>query len=338
MNHRWLPPLLALPVLAASVALAAEARAETVRLRTGETLIGDVALADDDVVVDVRYPTTNTLRLRRADLAPESLYEVLERRTNTKDAAAHKALGETAESLGLHAAALTEYRRVLALDRGSTDEMKVRVARLEERIAADLLQDGKDLLEAGHPNAALVRLHVILEQHASTPAASAAKGMLDAAHRAAGAAAEVARTTVPASDVAKTAQAVEADLASGDAARRKVSGHAGARGMADLRAIRGAIDAYEDAWRGARRLPVATGSTAGPDPWIGALRTRSRKSLVQAYLDAGTILIQRRAILAAERYCDKACELDPEHRTSHELHRLVLEAQATSWRGRAPAR
>ncbi len=55
--HRLAVPTFLLLASAFGVAAAANAAAETVRLRTGQTLIGDVTLSGDDVVVDVRFPT-----------------------------------------------------------------------------------------------------------------------------------------------------------------------------------------------------------------------------------------------------------------------------------------
>lgn len=318
---------------AVGVVAAGSSAAETIRLKTGQTLIGDVTLSGDDVVVDVRFPATGTLRLRRADLAPESLYDVLERRTDANDAKQRMALAETAESLGLPGQALAEYRRVLALDPASAGATRSRVAALEERLATDLLRESHEFLDGGMPNAALLRLHAVLEQYPTTDAAKRAQRVLTKAHEAAGASAEVARRTVPFAGAGKVADEVEADLKRGDAARAKVAGHEGSGGSADLRAVERAIDAYEAGWKGAKSLPAAPTPDAVLNARITALRTRSKDSLVAAYLEAGTILLQRRAVVAAERWCDKACELDPEHKTSHELHRLILEAQATNWRG-----
>ena len=47
-----------------------------------------------------------------------------------------------------------------------------------------------------------------------------------------------------------------------------------------------------------------------------------------------TVHFQRRSLPEAERYCNLACELDPEYKPSHLLHRLVLEARAVSGFGR----
>ncbi len=326
--------ILTLSTLTATIALAGQALAETVRLRTGQTLMGELRLEGEDaLVLDQSFPTVGVVRLRRGDLAPESLYDVLERRTDAADAAKRLALGETAEKLGLPGAAIAEYRRVRELDPKSAPEMDRRVARLQEEVASDALDDAKELLDEGMANAALMRLHALVETYAGTEAAKAARTLLAAAEKAAGASAEVAVRTVPVVDAPKLADEIEAGLRKGEVEAAKVSGHEGASGSADLRRLLRTIERYEDAWKDARRLPVAPTGQAELDDRIAKLRARAKALLVRAYLDTGSVLLQRRSIPSAERLCDKACELDPQHKDLHALHRLILEAKATSWRG-----
>jgi len=37
--------------------------------------------------------------------------------------------------------------------------------------------------------------------------------------------------------------------------------------------------------------------------------------------------LQRRSIPTAERYCNIACLLDPEGKSNHELHRLIIQVK-----------
>ncbi len=319
--------LSALAAVAALAAFAGAARAETVHLKNGRTLVGDARLEGDDVVVDVRFPTEQVVRLKRADLTPESLFEVLDRRTPSDDVAKRRALGETAESLGLPGAAIAEYRRVRALDPASAAEMDKRIGRLEDVVAADLLDDAKDLLAEGMANASLVRLHAILETYPGTEAAKAAKALLSDAEKAAGASAEVsARTVVPA-EVARWADLIEEDLRKGDAAAT-AAGREGAGGSANLRALLRAVERFEDAWREAKRLPVTVAADAALEDRVGKLRVRAKASLVRAYLDASSVYLQRRSIASAERFSDKACELDPRNADVRSLQGVILLAKA----------
>ena len=105
-----------------------------------------------------------------------------------------------------------------------------------------------------------------------------------------------------------------------------MQGHGGSS-VGDQRTAERAVRLYEAAWEKAKELPLAPGAGEAAEK-VESVRARARKSLVDAYLTAGTILLQRRALPSAEEYCNRACELDPENRSNHELHRLILEARA----------
>lgn len=318
-------------VIAATAAFAAarDARGETVNLRTGETLVGDVRLDGDDVVIDARYPIASVVRVRKDALVAESLYEVLERRTDTKDAAGRRTLGEVAEQLGLRGAAVVEYGRVRDLDPTSQEEMGRRISRLGEGISTDLLDDAQELLSEGMASAALVRLQAILQRFPETNAATTAKALVPKAEADALGASKPTGQHLTAEESAKAADALEKDLSQAEKTLESSDGHVGASGSRELRAAQRAIELLERAWSHARRLVDVSGD-ATLTARVSALRERTKSALVSAYLRAGTILIQRRAIPGAERYCDKACELDPANASIHELHRIVLTAKALS--------
>lgn len=309
------------------LAAASAARAETVELASGGVVVGEVRLEGADaVVVNARYPSESEVRLRRSDLTAESLYRILDRRTEPGDVQGHLALGEFAEKSGMRGLAVAEYRNVKALDPGQAKEMDVRIGRLLSVIAEDLLRDAKSLLEGGNPRAALRYLHAILEQYADSPAAKQAKALMADAHKAAGAASEVAQRTVSAADGPKVADSVGAHLEKGDAARQAMQGHEDST-ISEQRASERAVLHYEAAWEAAKTLPVSPTGDKDLDARIVALRSRAKASLVQAYLTAGTILLGRRSIPGAEDYCNKACALDPDNKENHDLHRLILEAK-----------
>lgn len=175
--------------------------------------------------------------------------------------------------------------------------------------------------------AAVMYLHTLMETYPGTKAAKEAEALLSKATKAAGASVDVAPRTVEAAASAKVIETVEAHLGKGDAATKEVAGHEST--VADSRAAERAVGNYEAAWEAAKSLPVATGDD-GLDARIAKVRARAKTSLVQAYLTAGTVYLQRRAIPDAERWCNKACELDPENKPNHTLHKLILQAKALS--------
>ena len=327
-TRTWMRASVACVVLAT----VSPALAETVELASGGVVVGEVRLEGADaVVVNARYPSESEIRLRRSDLTAESLYRLLERRTEAGDVAGHLALGELAEKTGLRGIAVAEYRGVKALDPAQAKEMDARIGRLLSVIAEDLLRDAKSLLDAGNARAALMYLHAILERYPDSAAAKQAKALMAEAHKSAGAASEVAPRTVSAADGPKVADSVGAHLEKGDAARQAMQGHEDST-VSEQRSSERAVTHYKAAWEAAKTLPVSPTGDKDLDARIIALRSRSKASLVQAYLAAGTVLLGRRNIPGAEDYCNKACELDPDNKENHDLHRLILDAKTTYYR------
>ena len=64
-------------------------------------------------------------------------------------------VGEFAASHGLLASAIVDFTMVKTLDPAAAKDMDGRIARLDEGIAGELLQDAQDLLDGDNPNAAL---------------------------------------------------------------------------------------------------------------------------------------------------------------------------------------
>ena len=331
---KWMCASAALAVLAT----VSPAHAETVDLTSGGVVVGEVRLEGaDTVVVNARYPMETEVRLRRSDLTAESLYRLLERRTESGDVSGHLALGELAEKSGLRGIAVAEYRAVRALDPAQSKEMDARIGRLLSVIAEDLLRDAKSLLDSGNARAALMYLHAILERYPGSDPAKEAKALMAAAHKAAGASAEVAERTVPADDARKAADAVVKYLGKGDASLQAIEGHEDST-VSEQRSSERAVIHFEAAREAAKTLPVSSTGDKDLDARIVALRSRAKASLVQAYLTAGTVLLGRRSIPGAEDYCNRACALDPDNKENHDLHRLILDAKTTYYRRGGGAR
>ena len=311
------------------LATALVGRAESVTLRSGRVLAGNVRLEGaDTVIVEATFPEVQKYTLKRDELTPGSLYDVLERRGDPKDAAQRRALGELAEQAGLKGMAVADYRAVKQLDPSSAREMDGRVARLLEEIAADVLEDARDLLEEDNPDAALMYLHTILEIYPDTKAAKEAKALMLDVHKTVGTAASVATKTVDEKEAPKLLEEVETHIESGDKKLQGARGHESAS-VSDQRAVERAIKHYEKGWSGAQKLPVSV-AAADLKQRIEAARAKARSRLAEAYLTAGSIHLQRRSIPSAERFCNKACLLDPENKPNHDLHRLILQAKAYS--------
>lgn len=308
-------------LVAASAALA-----DTVRLKSGAILVGDVEIAESgDLVVTTRFPEEATVTLKRDELTPRSLYDLLDRRADPEDADARLKLGELAESAGLFGMAVSDYLAVVQLRPELRKEMGERVERVREAIAAGILSDAKELLEQGNPNGALMYLHTIQERYGKTKAAKEAKKLMATGHEHAGESAEVGKKTVSEEKAPKVIASIEKELEKGDREARKLRGHEGDSSR-DRKAADRAIRYFESAWEKIKTLPVAAADTE-LQAKINRLRSSGKQKLVTAYLTAGSIHLQQYSIPRAEDYCNEACELDPEGKATHQLHRLIIEAK-----------
>lgn len=322
----WINAMKIFSVAICQVIIISLASAETVELNTGKVLVGEVRLnGEDDITVEARFPETKTVKLKYRDLTPISLYHVLERRSDPKNPKERLKLGEFAEESNLNGIAIAEYTAVKQLDNRFTKDMDDRIAGLRNAIAKDILDDAENMLEEGNPNGALMYLHTILEQYPETKASKEATKVIARAHEQAGASAEIGQKTVSDDEAPKILDEINKHLERGDRWLKAVGGHEGSSTQ-DQRSAERAVKYYERAWSLAKMLPVAP-DDAQLKTHIIDLRDRVKEDLVKAYLTTGTIYLQRGAIPSAEEYCNKACELDPENKENHLLHRLIIEAK-----------
>lgn len=315
----------------ALVAISAS-HAETVRLKSGAILVGDVEIAESgDLVVTSRFPEETTVTLKRGELTPGSLYDVLDRRAAPNDADTRLQLGELAESGGLFGKAVSDYLAVVQLRPELRKDMEKRVERVREAIAAAILSDAMELIEEGNPRGALMYLHTILERYGKTRVAKEAKKLMATGHEHAGASADVGKKTVSEESAPKVIASIEKELEKGNREARKLGGHEGDSSR-DRKAAERAIRYFESAWEKIKTLPVAA-DDAELQAKINRLRSSGKEELVAAYLTAGSIHLQELSIPRAEDYCNEACELDPEGKATHQLHRLIIEAKINQRNG-----
>jgi len=301
-------------------------QAETVRLKTGAVLVGDVELVEGgDIKITTRFPESKTLILKQEDVDPRFYYDVLDRRSDPKDADARLRLGNLAESSGLYGLAISDYMAVAELRPELKRQLVGRIDSVREAIAAEILAEAKALLEEGSSKSALMSLHTLQELYPKTKAAKEAGKLLESSHKYAGYSADVAEKTVSVEKVPKVLESLQKDLDRAERENRKLGGHAGSSSR-ERRAADRAIRYFESAWEKIRSLPVAV-SDSELRARIQRLRESGKERLVQAYLRAGTMHLQQYSIPRAEEYCNKACELSPGDKANHILHRLIVEAK-----------
>ena len=174
-------------------------RADTIRLKSGAILVGDVAVSDNgDLVVTTRFPEEATLTLKRDELT-----HALPSTMSSTGGPAPKTrmpgwrLGELAESAGLFGMAVSDYLAVAQLRPDLRKDMERRVERVREAIAAEILSDARELLEQGQtqtePSCISTRFKSDTERR---EAAKEAKKLMATGHEHAGESAEVGKKTV----------------------------------------------------------------------------------------------------------------------------------------------
>lgn len=312
---------------AALLSTESAASADTVQLKAGAILVGDVTLMEGgNAQIATRYPREATLKVTREDLMLRSLYDPLDRCADPGDSEAQPRAGELAELSGLFRTAIADYLAVADLRPDLAKEMTVRVHRVWEAVVGGILGEARRLLEDGNPRSALAYLHTLQDVYPGTEAAKrGAKEQMTAAHDHAGGATDVAEKTVPAEWAPKSIEGVQKNVENGHREMRKLEGHEGDSSR-DRRAAEKAIKYFESAWEDVKTLPV-TATDPDLQAQIRGLRKRVKERLAEAYLTAGSIHLQRYSIPRAEEFCNRACELEPEEKANHALHRLIIEAK-----------
>jgi hypothetical protein len=154
--------------------------AETVELRTGEVLIGQVLDVEGDALkMEVVYPDVGAIReLQTSDLTPDSLYVVLALRTAPDDAKARLALARRCEEIGLPAHAIAEYRRAGRLDPGLEEDCAKQVKAIIDEVARRLLQEARENLAAEELSAVELALQLVVGRFPDSEVAGESRALL----------------------------------------------------------------------------------------------------------------------------------------------------------------
>ncbi|MBK8977102.1 MAG: hypothetical protein IPM29_14405 [Planctomycetes bacterium] len=314
--------LLAILVLAVSLC------GQSVTLRTGEVLIGRVVdVTDGTFRMELTFPKEEMRELSRAEIIPRSVYDVLAARIDQGNGGAHLDLAAVCEDLGLFAFAIAEARQAAKLDPALGAKAKRVEQQSREQIAARILQAAQADFEDGRLGSAQLAAHAVAHDYGDTRSARDATKL----------AAKIADQKRPSAHEA-TGEEIASAVKSVRSVLEKVVKDLDVPAHGDMRQQRGlqrAISRLEKVWSEvgdlvAPRPPVErdeTTTAASPAERLEAVQDELRARLTTAYLALGTIYLERRALPDADEWCNKACDLDPENKSSHALHRLILQAK-----------
>lgn len=315
--------LLLIPVL-----LTVDVEAQAIELRNGEVVIGRVTKVGEQTVdVEVGFPTTATRTLKKSDLMPVSLYMILAARSEPS-AEAHLSLGDTARVLGLRGHAIAEYRVAALMNPALRSSAEAKVAELRIEIARELLDDAKEAIGEVRFTAARLALSEIERGYGDTPVAREAVTLLRKVKDTEIKNASLRR--VSAAQLEAILNQVATHLQRADAVKGAQSVHGGTKTQ---RALEQVVQHLEAAAGVMKDVAPTDDSPPALADRLGSARENVRRRLVEAYLALGTVFIQRRAFGSADKYCEKACELDPGNELTHRLHSLILQAKITSGLG-----
>lgn len=298
--------------------------ADTVRLRTGEVLVGTIRKATyQEIEIDAQFPEARRYALRAAEVAPSSIYAVLATRLDRSDGEAGLKLARWCLGQGLYAYAELEADRVGR----AYPALSVRALELlneaRGKLAAELLAEARTYLAIDQPERAAQYLRSVVKRYAETPSAKEAKRLLARVPEAprAKAGSPLRRRT----EVARARRSLKAARAALAQASAPI-GHIAPGGRGE-RGLRVRIARLERAL-----ALVAKPARRGAEDEVLAKALRetaatAKARLIAAYLELGTLYLTRGAIAAAEVYCGKACRLDPTGRSTHKLHERIIDAR-----------
>lgn len=157
-------------------AAAPAARAETIELKTGAMLSGEIVEYDDTKLTLDMDGARTVIKL--TDIAPYQVYRLRTKRIKDGDAKAHFELGEYCRANNLFIQGKAEYDKALALDASFDAKVKPALEALATAEADAYLAKGKAAIAEGHLEDALKQLQVLLSRYPDLPQARDAKTLL----------------------------------------------------------------------------------------------------------------------------------------------------------------
>jgi len=308
------------------------AAGDTVDLRSGDSLIGDVTeLSDESVTIRVRFPTEQVRVVPRDEVSPRSLIELLAERAPPGDPAARLAIAEESVALGLFGHAVASFRQAAEIDPKLGATVERRIAEVEDRIASEVLDHARTALEEMDWATAKLNARVILDRYPNAAPADDARALIGRAMESMQSRSRPPRSKRQEKEVVRSLSEVEERLEKAAVLAEKTPSVG--RSSKERRARERVVKILEGAWSELEELPMFTAGEAMAER-AERLRGRVRTSLHDAYVGLGTLFVQRLALPSAERANASACRLDPESGGCTYLQGLIVQARITTGFGR----
>lgn len=307
----------------------APAAAESVRLKTGEILIGKVKAASfQEVRMHTIFPKDGELTLPASKLDPASHYVVLAVRLDLKDAQLRFRLAEFCIQRGLFAYAIAESERAAKLDPKLALRSKALRKKATDSIAEHLLEEAKTHIAIEQDGRARLFLTSILERYPTSRSAAEARRLLRTLKRT-----RKPKQAEPLIVRKRAKDALRKKLARAKKLLDKADKRTGAlkrhftSSRGDERLLRWAVSRYGKAHRLLREATRRSTDDNTLNRELKALAVLVRTRLTRSFLELGELYLSRGAIRLAERNCSQACLLAPSDRSLHTLHKRILDAR-----------
>ncbi len=301
---------------------------ETIRLVTGEVLIGEVTQASlDEIELAMTFPSERQIRLEISQVDPDSYYEALAARLDANDAESRLTIAEFCLDHGLFAQAVVEARTALELDPSLQGKVADLYKKAMEAIATRLLDQGKTYLAVDDVGQARVYFHSIVDRYSETKSAKKAKSLLRRFPMP-----RPKRGVGPIRD-SRQKDAIRQKLTEAKELLAKADRRVGDldrpfnRGGYDERLLRRSEPYYRKSFL---ILHKATSRPTDDETLNFELRNltqQSRSRLAKLYVALGRVYLSRGAIGLAEDFSAKAYAVDPGSEPQYELHDRILDAQ-----------
>ena len=298
--------------------------ADTIELRSGEVLIGEVTAVSDRVVtVRVSYPESATKEIEKSDLAPRSLYSIVASRIDGKSAGERMRLAQLCLEIGLPGHAIAEYREASRLDPTLGKSIDKRISVIRSEIATRLLADVTEARDAGKWERVHLNARHLVDRYPKTTAARQARKLLRQATS------ELEkRVRAEAVDDAKARRAIGEATRKFKRAQEIMTSEAIGHTVKEQRRRERSIRRLESAWKVVQGITTVSESETAAG--FASLKTKIREQLHQQYVALGTLHVKRRSLPAAESWNVKACELDPKGGGCANLQNLIVQARITN--------
>lgn len=315
-------------VLGAAIAVSAAAEAGSVRLKSGEVLIGEIKSASfEQVEIATIFPEEGSRKIDADKIEAASLYEALAARLDPNDITARLRLAKLCLDNDLFVYALSEIKRAQGLAPERRAELEGMKQRARESAARSALEAAKNEFALERFQAARMRITALTKEFGDTAAAEEARALLKKLPS------TRAREDGKAHGKFKSIEAARKRLRKAVALLDRADERTGKLerhfrlGKDDERLLKTAIQYYQRAFALVRQPALQTTEDEELNSALSKQYLRARGRLTRAYLELGTLYLGRGAINAAEECCLRACEIEPEGRELHDLHERIIRAR-----------